>query len=89
MAAWWPSVADAPLGRALRQQLPDAEQRLFRALTYATGRQEAEAAILYLIQHANTVYAEQLNLTGIWPGLSPVVACRRRSISICSGCPRP
>ena len=44
------------------------ERRVLRTLTYAIGRSEAEAAILYLAQHGSTVFAEQLTLDGMWNG---------------------
>lgn len=57
-----------PLLDALRcgQTCSVEEKRVLRLLTYAVGREEAEAAILYLAQNASTVYAEHLTLDGMW-----------------------
>ena len=57
-----------PLLDALRcgQAYSLEEQRVLRLLTYAVGREEAEAAILYLAHNACTVYAEHLTLDGMW-----------------------
>ena len=57
-----------PLLDALRcsQTCSVEEKRVLRLLTYAVGREEAEAAILFLARNASTVYAEHLTLDGMW-----------------------
>lgn len=54
--------------RAEGESLSPDERAVLRTLTYAVGRDGAEAAILYLAQHAQTVYAERLRIEGMYSG---------------------
>ncbi|GAA0501641.1 hypothetical protein CBQ26_20740 [Deinococcus indicus] len=59
-----------PLLNALRRRddYSAEERRVLRLLTYAAGREEAEAAIRFLARTASMVYAEQLTIEGMWGG---------------------